>query len=498
MKTRIPFGLIGGVALIAASALAVTLSQPTGAHAQVAAKVESQTRPNFGVLLDPPTRSYRGRSHRRYDYFSHRPDWRPGYPGYSGGFPGGPGGQEIVLVDCGGNPGTGAVEDAVRRVRPGGTLVIRARAGACVGWLNIDKPMTIIGEGGFDPRDWDRHPTPTLQAPDGLPCMTVAQGVRVVIRDMIFASPHGGDAACIVGYGAEIVLNRVGFRHAGDEAAIYADGGLLDVRNVIVDAQTIAPAIVADGATFTAYELVVTGAQSGLELTPGAGQTSSVSATTLKGTGAPNAFGPRSIGLNVRSGREYGRVNVVDTRICGYVEGVAVEGASVDIRGSRICHSDKGVVLYNGELTLTDSHVRASSVGVAAVSGHAVITNNILAGMSEPIFAEDRATVEASGNRVWSQTACRPQFRERYRERYEPYWRPGDGWSCAYGPYPRDWWDEEDGILGLPYQDDGYSLDGYNQYQGGQGWYDRDGRYVGGDGRTRGDARWSGGRWGRR
>ena len=44
MKSRIPFGLIG-VALIAASALAMTLSQPTVAHAQVAAKVESQTRP---------------------------------------------------------------------------------------------------------------------------------------------------------------------------------------------------------------------------------------------------------------------------------------------------------------------------------------------------------------------------------------------------------------------------------------------------------------------
>ena len=42
-------------------------------------------------------------------------------------------------------------------------------------------------------------------APDGLPCMTVAQGVRVEIRDMLFASPRAGDAACIVGYGAEIV-----------------------------------------------------------------------------------------------------------------------------------------------------------------------------------------------------------------------------------------------------------------------------------------------------
>lgn len=493
MKTRISFGLIGGVALVAASALAMTLSQPTGAHAQVAAKVESQTRPNFGVLLDPPTRNYRGRSHRRYDYFSHRPDWRPGYPG---GFPGGPGGQEVVLVDCGGNPGTGAVEDAVRRVRPGGTLVIRARAGACVGWLNIDKPMTIIGEGGFDAHDWDRHPTPTLQAPDGLPCMTVAQGVRVEIRDMIFASPHGGDAACIVGYGAEIVMSRVGLRYAGDEAAIYADGGLVDLRGVFIDASTVAPAVVADGTTFTAYDLTIAEAQSGLELTPGAGQTSRIASSMIKGTGAPNAFGPRSIGLNVRSGREYGRVEVVNTAICGYVEGVAIEGASVDIQNSRICHSDKGVVLYNGELSLTGSRIRATSIGVAAASGHAVITNNSFSGIDRDVIYRENATVQASGNRVWSKEVCAAQFRDRYRDRYEPYWSGGEGWECVYGAYPRRNWDDEDGILGLPYQDDGYQLDGYDRFQDGEGWYDRSGHYVD-QSRPRGDDRWRGG-WGRR
>lgn len=490
---RIASVLCGAAAMAAAVGAFVLTDAPT-ARAQVAAKVESQTRPNFGILLDPPTRSYRNRgsSHRRYDYGRHRPDWRPGYPG------GYPRGEEIVLVDCGGNPGTGAVEDAVRRVRPGGTLVIRARGGACVGWLNIDKPMTIIGESGFDPRDWDRNPAPTLIAPDGLPCMTVAQGVRVEIRDMLFASPHAGDAACIVGYGADIVMNRVGFRHAGDEAAIYVDGGLLDIRNAVIEAQTIAPAIVADGAVLTAWEMVIAGAQSGLELIPGAGQTSRIGSTTLKGTGAPNAFGPRSIGVVVRSARDYGRVEIENTAIVGYVEGVAVEGASVSIQNSRIGRSDKGVVLYNGELRLADSRVRATTVGVAAASGHAVIVNNVFAGVRQVIYREDRATVEASGNRVWSRYACQPQFRDRYRGRYEPYWRPGDGWTCEINSYPRDWWDDEDGILGLPYQDDGYRPDGYDDYRDGQGWYDRDGRYIP-DTRYRGDDRWSrgGGVWGR-
>jgi len=497
MTTRNPLGIISGAAVIAATVAAFALGAPA-THAQVAAKVESQTRPNFGVLLDPPTRSYGQRRDRnRYDYRRHRPDWnsgwRPGYP------PLRPGGEEVVLVDCGGNPGTGAVEDAVRRVRPGGTLVIRARAGACVGWLNIDKPLTIIGEGGFDPRDWARNSQPTLQAPDGLPCVTVAQGVRVEIRDMVFASPRAGDAACIVGYGAEIVMNRVGFHHAGDEAAIYADGGLLDIRNAVIEARTIAPAIVADGAVLNTWETVVSGAQSGIEITPAAGAPSRLTSTTLKGTNAPNAFGPRSIGVIVRAGRDYGRVEIDNTAVCGFVEGVVVEGASVNISNSRVCRSDKGVVLYSGELRLTDSRVRATSVGVAAAAGNAVIENNVLAGMRDPIYRESRANVQASGNRVWSQSACRPQFRDRYRGRYEPYWRPGDGWDCARGAYPRDWWGQEDGLLGVEYSDDGYQLDGYDDYQDGQGWYDRDGRYVR-DERYRGDDRWSrggGGIWGR-
>jgi hypothetical protein len=473
---------LAAVAALVVAASGLALSLPDTAQAQSAARVESQTRPNFGVLIDPPTRGSRSRgSARRWRYNDHRPDYRPAPPRA--------GGEEIVLIDCGGNPGTGAVEDAVRRVRPGGTLIIRARGGPCVGWLNIDKPMTIIGESGFDPRDWARHPTPTLQAPDGLPCMTVAQGVRVEVRDMLFASPRAGDAACIVGYGAEIILNRAGMRYVGDEAAIYADGGLLDIRNVVIEAQTVAPAIVADGATLTAYEMVIGGAQVGLELTPGAGQTATISTSTLLGVEAPNNFGPRSIGVIIRSGRDYGRVEIENTAICGYVEGVAIEGASVAITGSRICKSEKGVVLYNGELRLADSRVRAASVGVAAASGRAVILNNSFSGVREVYYSEDRSNIEARGNKVWSRTLCRARFRERSRGRYEPYWSPGQGWECVYGSYPRDRWADEDGLLGLEYYDDGYTLDGYDYFQSGYGYYDRDGRYIRDD-RYRGDERW--------
>ena len=128
-------------------------------------------------------------------------------------------------------------------------------------------------------------------------------------------------------------------------------------------------------------------------------------------------------------------------------------------------------------------------------SGHAVVTNNVFAGVREVVYAEGRATVESSGNRVWSQYLCRPQFRDRYSGRYEPYWRANQDYECMYGSYPQAWWDDEDGLLGLPYRDDGYQLEGYRDYQSGRGWYDRNGRYIEDD-RYRGDDRWS--RGGRR
>jgi len=488
---RTPLRLRSLIAPALGLAVATTaMSLAPQANAQEAARVESETRPNFGVLLDPPApRRSRATTHRRWTSRDHRPGYYPG-PGPHDGRPYPAGGEQVVLVDCGGNPGSGAIEDAVRRVSPGGTLILRARGGPCVGWLNINKPLTIIGEGGFDPRDWNRQPTASLQAPDGLPCMTVAQGVRVEVRDVVFSSQRAGDAACVIGYGAEVLMNRVGFRHVGDEAAIYMDGGLLDIRNAVLETQTVAPAIVADGASLTAWEVVVTGAHVGMELIPGPGQTARVDSTTLKGIGAPNSFGPRSIGMIIRSGRDYGRVEITNTAICGYVEGVAVEGASVDIQGSRVCRSDKGVVVYNGELTLTDTRIRAESVGVAVASGRAVITNNVFSGVREVIYGEDRASIEASGNRVWSRHVCRARFRERYRGRYEPYWSGGQGWECVYGSYPRDWWAEEDGLLGLDYYDDGYSLQGYDSYQDGYGWYDRDGRYIE-DRDYYGDDRWN-------
>jgi len=485
--------IVGASGLIAAAAgavaLVVGLSDPAPARAapasQTAARVESQTRPNFGLLLSPQTNSRPRREHRRFDYREHRPDGPPHGPGHGPGLPPLPGGQQNVTVDCGGNPGSGAVEAAVRRVAPGGTLTIRNTGGACVGWLNIDKAMTVRGSGGYGGAI-------TLQAPAGLPCITVAPGVRAVIQDMVLASPAGGDAPCVGGDEATITMERIAIRHVGDEAAILTRGGVLDIRNSTIDAQTVSPAILVDAGTLTAVGVNVTNAQSGIEISPGPAGPSSLTNVYLTGEHNPSNFGPRAIGVNVRSRRELGELSIVNSRICGYGEGVAVDGVRVTIQGSKLCLADKGVVVYGGEVTLTGSRVRARYVGVVAQAGRAVVTNTAFSGVEQIFFADARGDIDARGNSLWSRgRECAPEFRPEYRGRFAPIWahRGDQGFTCQQRPYPQQWWGEEEGALGIAYVNDAFVVPGLERFNSGCGWYDQRGSFID-DTRYYGEARW--------
>ena len=132
--SRFRFALMG----VLAALVGVAVFDAGPVQAQVPAKVEAQTRPDFGLLLDPPTRTRPRASSRRWSYGDHRRGHGHGYPYPGPAYPPPYADAQVVMVDCGGNPGSGGVEDAVRRLAPGGTLIVRGRAGACVGWLNID------------------------------------------------------------------------------------------------------------------------------------------------------------------------------------------------------------------------------------------------------------------------------------------------------------------------------------------------------------------------
>jgi hypothetical protein len=475
---------------IALSALAVAAGltvAPPEASAQTAARVESQTRPNFGLLLDPPpSQRVRPRQHRTW---SSR--WRPSYPGpVRTHFPI-PGGEEVVLVDCGGNPGSGGVEAAVARLRPGGSLILRSTAGACVGVLQIDKPLTVIGDAGLDPRNWDRDAAPTLQAPDGSPCVVVSPGVRVTFRDVVFAAPRAGDTACIVGYDAEILLNRVSVRYAGDGPAIFADGGLLDLRDVEVDADTLSPGIVADQATVTADELWVSDAVSGMEITAGDGPISRLNRVRLVGSNRPASFGPRPVGLSILASRQQDLVQVTNSKICGYPDGVILQGAKFHIDRSRICGTIQAVTVHGGEALIENSRIVASDTGVYADAGTVTLRGNIFGGGRTPIADRRNGVINAENNHIWTaDRQCAPGFQPVYGNRYVPVWNGprehyadenayfGRGFTCHNTPYPRLWWEQDERDLGIPY-DERISLpNAYYNFQRGRGWYDCRGSYV--------------------
>jgi hypothetical protein len=167
---------------------------------------------------------------------------------------------------------------------------------------------------------------------------------------------------------------------------------MLDIRNASIDAQTLSPAILVEDGTLTAVSVNVINAQSGIEVSPGSGGPSLINSVYLTGEHNPSNFGPRSIGVNVRSRREIGELNIVNSRICGYNEGVAVDGVRVSVQGSKICLADKGLVVYGGELKLDDSRVRARYVGVYADAGRAVVTSTSSRASTSPSIPARAAT----------------------------------------------------------------------------------------------------------
>lgn len=471
------------------------------AEAQVAAKVESQTRPNFGVLLDPAPRQRSRARHQR---------WRPRVPHYPNGgvyhppgqFPSGPGGTEqSISIDCGSNPGSGAIEAAVRRLRPGGTLILSGNT--CVGNIVIEKNLTIIGQTRFDRESRDgrgssaalaRQPV-TLTPFDGQPCLRVGNGATVTIRDVVFDARRSGDVPCIIGFDSVILLDSVGINYAGDEAAIFMEGGDLDIRDSAIDAATVGAAIEADGATITAEELDIRGAQVGMDLTPGDARPSDLQQVWMKGIDRDYSFGPRSIGLIVRAARTYGQVKVNRSRICGYSEGISLEGGVLEVTDSVICHAYRGAVVRGGRLTLSDNRIRATDTGVLTDTGESYINNNVFGRVRDPFIDQGRGTSHPNGNRVWSDsTYCRPDMEDRYRGRHEPRFRTRDGNHCPTEPFPREYWQESEGWYdGANYQDDRYPLQGYDQFRAGYGWYDCEGRYINAS-RPSGNDRWTEGR----
>jgi len=508
MKSRI------ATLLTAALGAAACLSLGAVAHAYPDAKVEAQTRPDFGLLIRPPLH----RHHYR-PWGGHRPgfyvDEGYGRFGPDGGpNPYGPGGgREVAFVDCG-KAHPGEVNWALRSLRPGGTLILRAGhvdGGACLDNVVVDKPVTIQGDGGAPYRSirlgyespGGQHRTKreiidetvsipaALKSRPGGPCIDieVQAGLtgEVVLRDLVIEDTDAGDESCVYVRDSHVRLERSVIRYAGNGSALYVNGGSVTATDdVRVDANTFGSGIYVENGFVDFDEVTVTRAATGIQIEPTGKQPSRIRNSRLFLWPAQSpSFGTSSTGIVVPGSREQGQLAIENTVICGYGIGLFVEGANtVELNDSRICHVAKGAVAAGGQLTVKGSAIGANLLGIQIGAGKVAVSGTKFYGMRyREIYLEPGATEAQLSNVDYYTNSeyCRWRpvddgfWRERGRrerhgggffgfgrhdDMHDRFYNPhayGPSGRC-FEPNPGDWADEED-----------FGFEGNNEFYGFNG-----------------------------
>ena len=466
----------------AASVLAVGLSA-TGARAYVAAKIDEQIRPNFGVLLKPELRRHHHEPWygRRYGYRRYGPNgayggygpsgpygqgnggYRPG-GGYGAGNGYGQGAEQSVTVDCT-DPTLGPtpVSDAAQWVVNGGVVYVRAHGVACKETLQLDHPVVIAAEES-SAFTTDPTPSPVVFSPqDGQPCVLIAQGVKEVeLRGLDFISPKGGMASCIEAWDSEVALVHVDITYSGDQAAVYLTGGHLVVRESRIEAHTYDAAIVTENAGVDMAKVRIRSDVNGMDLTLGAQE------SKLEHVGIINhgIGGPGSAGIILRGQRSGGSLlRVRDGTICGWRVGVALErGARAEIERTRICRSSFGVISDGGDVGVRESAIGADHIGVYIQAGQGRVTHSRIYDLGDwrdALESDDGAGLTASDNWFYAKIGC-DKFDWGRRE------------SCKNGAEaPGGLRDESD----FDRDDrDGWNIDGYDRgytRDGPVNWFDK-------------------------
>lgn len=434
---------------LAAAGAALVLSAFAGAaeaYPDRAAGVDSQIRPNFGGLIQPPV----------------RPQWRPDRrrgPGKGGKPPLPPKRDQYnIAVDCSIETESGTpINDALRRLADYGKLYI---SGTCHETVEIMHPAILIGEGAsvFD----EGSPRLATIAPlDGDACILIGDGVEAVeIRDLILTTEKGGRSACVESYGANVALVRSKVIYWGDAPAVFASGGKLILRESVIDGRTWDAAVVADGSLVEIFRTRISGEETGVDLTLADGESS----IRESGIMYRSAAAPSGVGVLVRGQRSgSGVLSVENSVVCGWRNGVNIDrGGIVNIKRSRLCRNQVGIV-SDGELSLLESAIGAKDVGVYVASGRATILRNrfydwtrtpIWISQGRPVISGEGPEVEAN----WAYFGAPPNCWDRvwddgvYCKTYATL-PPGIRDESVFDNRYRDWW-EADGY------DRGYIRDG--------------------------------------
>ncbi len=449
-----------------AAMLLLTAAGPSQAYPDQAAGVDAQIRPNFGGLITPPL----------------RPRWRPDRWQPRDYRPRGPRGgpyrpperiETSISVDCnapapepydsgqyngqydngggtGGQYGASPISDALARLADGGTLYLR---GTCRETIWIEHPVSIVGAGAsiFDEGAPQRA---TIAPPEGASCVKVAPGVkRVELRDLVLTTDKGGRAACVEAWDAEVALVRTTVRYWGDTAAVFASGGTLILMETFIDARTWDAAVVADGAVIRITRTRILSEETGIDLTPGVGD----SLVDQSGILGRDAALPAGNGIMVRGQRSgSGALKVNNTVVCGWRNGLHLDrGSIVTVTRSRFCRNTVGVV-SDGDLTLLESAIGGREVGVYAATGRATIKRNRFYGWNNrPIWLEQGVVFDFEPNYAYYNEDCwrRSSWENGvYCQRTSGLPASIRDESSFTNPY-RDWWEADA-------YDRGYTRDG--------------------------------------
>ena len=355
---------IRGIA--AAGALAMGLACSLPAQALPDAKVDQQIRPNFNLLLSPPLRhAYRPEPWR---YHRGNADYYPGRRR--------PLLLDSITVDCADPRGGPApLAEALYNLADNGVLYIRSRGGVCHETLEIDHPVIIAGEGAPVFAGGPNPGPAKLTPPEGAPCIRIAPGVKgVEIRDLIIEDNQGGRSACVESLDADVAMVRTLIRYQGDASAVFVQGGKLIINSSAIDSRSNDAAVVADGAVVDFHQVKIISDTRGLDITPAPGQSRLVQVGIMS-----QAVGiPGSTGLTVRDLRSgSGEVLLANSVLKGWLTGVYVDrGGKLEMVNTRILKSRRGVLSDWGVVKIHQNAIAADEFGAYFSGGRPEVMRN--------------------------------------------------------------------------------------------------------------------------
>jgi hypothetical protein len=382
-------GLVGmGLAVLMALPLTALASHASADPFQTRgfndARVSASIRPCFGMLLGPEmhTCGYRHEG-PRYGYYN------------SGGIGGG---RYDATVDCD-RAHPGYVEEVAAHIRDGGVLYLKAHERSCVVSLVINRSITIIGQ-GYGPNQ-----IPVIVAPDGESCISIKPSAqRVILKDLYISSPRGDDSDCVVSTNSEVTVQGTEIRYQGNQAAIHANGGRLNlIEGSHIIAKTRGFAVTLSKVTLLAEDSEIASTVSGIRADLNGD--SDIHGVTLQQLADWHGFdrgnGGKGLDLKLIDGDSI--VNLSDLTINFFPDGVLLDGNGEGLLShSLIRGADHGVTSWLERTRIIENTIIADEIGVEVKQGTTYIGRNEIAGVRTAglYAAAGKGAIRAVDNKV--------------------------------------------------------------------------------------------------